>query len=44
MVSETTFDEKVEELEQWIATHDFLPEKIGKSKTINGIKQAFNVD
>lgn len=30
MVSEAVFDEKVEELEQWIAGHNFLPEKIGK--------------
>lgn len=30
MVSEVAFDDKVRELEQWIASHDSLPEKIGK--------------
>lgn len=30
MVSESVFEEKVKELEQWIESHNTLPQKIGK--------------
>lgn len=30
MVSETTFEEKITELEEWIENHKLLPKKIGK--------------
>jgi hypothetical protein len=30
MVSETTFEDKLIELEEWIKNHKWLPEKIGK--------------
>lgn len=31
MVSETTFEEKIKELEEWITNHNSLPVKIGKN-------------
>ena len=30
MVADTTFEDKLLQLEEWIKTHQFLPEKIGK--------------
>lgn len=31
MVSETAFEEKLLVIEQWVKTHDGLPEKIGET-------------
>lgn len=35
MVADSSFEEKVKELEQWFQNHDSLPEKIGKIKIID---------
>jgi hypothetical protein len=32
MVSDSTFEEKLKDLEEWIKNHKWLPEKIGKKK------------
>lgn len=34
MVSDTTFEEKLQELEEWAKSHSGLPEKIGESRRL----------
>lgn len=35
MVSDSTFEEKIAEIQEWVKKHSWLPEKTGESPTVH---------